>query len=200
MNNDMPQANGQFNGHDDRETSLPVVFEDHGKVFANSRDVATYFKKDHKHVLRDIRKLISRRPDLNRSKFGLVEHPDEKGEMRPTYDMDRDGFTLLAMGFTGDEALEFKLRYIEAFNQMEVALKGGGNSGHPSGGNNERSFGQRSANEWVAACRILEKYEQMFPGNPDVIRWAAEEICGMEMPPKHILDRNRQGSFFGVEG
>lgn len=111
-------------GPNGQECNMPVVFEDHGKVFANSRDVATYFKKSHHHVLRDVRKLIARRPDLNRTKFGLVEHPDEKGEMRPTYDMDRDGFTLLAMGFTGDEALEFKLQYIEAFNRMEVALKG----------------------------------------------------------------------------
>lgn len=63
-----------------------------------------------------------------------------------------------------------------------------------------RTFGRRTATEWVAACRVLDKYEQMFPGNPDVIRWAAQEICGMEMPPVHVLDRARQGNLFGGEG
>ncbi len=49
---------------------------------------------------------------------GEYEHPQNK-QVYPMYFMNRDGFTLLAMGFTGEKALEFKLKYIQAFNQME---------------------------------------------------------------------------------
>ena len=47
---------------------------------------------------------------------------DEQGKPRPMYQLSRDGFTLVAMGFTGKRALEWKVRYIEAFNAMERAL------------------------------------------------------------------------------
>lgn len=118
----------------------PVVFADGMIARANSLDVAAFFGKDHKNVLRDIRKLIGRRPELNRLKFALVERPDAKGELRPTYDMDRDGFTLLAMGFTGEEALDFKLRYIERFNQMEAALRSKALGGGQIDGNHAPEF------------------------------------------------------------
>src|SRR5690554_5793386 len=48
---------------------------------------------------------------------------ENRGKQYPMYYMNRDGFTLLAMGFTGKKALEFKLKYIEAFNRMEQQLK-----------------------------------------------------------------------------
>lgn len=44
--------------------------------------------------------------------------------MLPCFEMDRDGFVLLAMGFDGDKALEWKIKYINAFNQMERMLSG----------------------------------------------------------------------------
>ncbi|MTJ81723.1 MAG: hypothetical protein F8N37_11995 [Telmatospirillum sp.] len=62
-----------------------------------------------------------------------------------------------------------------------------------------RSFDQWTASDQAGACRVLDKYEQMFPSNPDVIRWAAERL-GFPMPPRHILDRARQGNLFGGEG
>lgn len=103
-------------------TAIPVVFVNAGRVFATSRDIAAFFGKGHKDVLRAIRSVISMRPELNRRNFAPVELIDEKGEFRPAYDIDRDGFALIAMGFTGATALEFKLRYIDAFNKMEAAL------------------------------------------------------------------------------
>lgn len=48
---------------------------------------------------------------------------DQNGQEYPIFIMNRDGFTLLAMGFTGKKALKFKLDYIAAFNAMEKALK-----------------------------------------------------------------------------
>ena len=63
---------------------------------------------------------------FNRLNFQPVTLPDGKGEKRPAYLLTRDGFTLLAMGFTGAKAVQFKVAYINAFNRMERFIKGGG--------------------------------------------------------------------------
>lgn len=73
--------------------------------------VAEYFEKKHQHVMEKIRSLLSEVPsDFNQSNFRLVDYIDAKGEVRPCYEMTKDGFTLLAMGFTGKKAIEFKIR------------------------------------------------------------------------------------------
>lgn len=84
--------------------------------------VAELFGKQHSKVIRSIEK-------FNEAKNGLVEnmfhkhfYKDAKGERRPMYYINRDGFSLLVMGFTGKKALEWKLKYIEAFNQMEAYI------------------------------------------------------------------------------
>lgn len=88
-----------------------------------SRVVAEKFGKMHKNVLRDIEKLAGDVPEeFNRLNFEPVDYLDAKGEARPEYQMTRDGFTLLAMGFTGKAAMEWKVRFIEAFNLMEAEL------------------------------------------------------------------------------
>lgn len=61
-------------------------------------------------------------PEFNASNFGMVEYVDAKGEARTEYAMTRDGFTFLAMGFTGKEAARWKENYIAAFNAMEQRL------------------------------------------------------------------------------
>ena len=61
--------------------------------------------------------------DFNQANFGLVTYQDAKGEQRPMYYMTRDGFTFLAMGFTGKIAAKFKEAYINAFNEMEEMLR-----------------------------------------------------------------------------
>lgn len=90
-----------------------------------SLDVAERFHKTHAHILRDIANLLN----SNESKNGLVEmftkgyYKDSKGERRPMFYMNRDGFSLLVMGFNGKDALKWKLQYIEAFNKMESYIK-----------------------------------------------------------------------------
>lgn len=102
----------------------PVVQARGGKAFANSRDVAAFFGKQHGHVMRDIDNLIASEPGLGLSNFGYTPYVEpSNGQTYRSFDMDRDGFTLLAMGFTGPKALKWKLRYIEAFNQMEAELR-----------------------------------------------------------------------------
>ncbi|MGV2135131.1 Rha family transcriptional regulator [Agrobacterium vitis] len=116
-------------------SSGPQVFIRDGHVFANSRDVAAVFEKRHDNVLRDIAKLAADltaisaeegevRPILNFEE-GVYTRPETGSQQHRYYDMTRDGFTLLAMGFTGSKALRWKLRYIEAFNRMEEALRSG---------------------------------------------------------------------------
>jgi len=61
--------------------------------------------------------------DLKASWFRPVELPDAYGRMASTFDMTRDGFTLLVMGYTGPKALAFKVAYIQKFNEMEEELK-----------------------------------------------------------------------------
>lgn len=100
-----------------------IVYERDGEVFADSRDVARFFGKNHKDVLRAIRNLIKSEPILGRRNFAPYKINDLTGETTSHYKMDRDGFTLLAMSFTGGQALRWKLRYIEAFNAMEARLR-----------------------------------------------------------------------------
>lgn len=91
------------------------------KVVVSSRDVARVFEKEHKHVIRDIRELECSE-GFAQSNFGLGSYKDAQGQERPEYLITRDGFTFLAMGFTGAKAAAFKEAYIEAFNRMEKAL------------------------------------------------------------------------------
>jgi len=78
--------------------TAPVLHVKDGKVFANSRDVAETFGKRHFHVLRDIREIA---PNLDASWFIETELPDAYGRMASAYDMTRDGFVLLVMGYGG---------------------------------------------------------------------------------------------------
>ena len=92
------------------------------KVVVSSLDVARFFEKRHNDVLRDIRNLLEQKPELTERNFALSEYKDSTGRSLPCYLMDRDGFSLLAMGFTGAKALDFKIAFINAFNEMERSL------------------------------------------------------------------------------
>lgn len=90
------------------------------KFVVDSRSVAVNFQKRHDNVLRDIENI--RKDVLNFEEMFIESYmPDSYGRQRRIYLMNRDGFSLLAMGFTGKEALNWKLKYIEAFNKMEKA-------------------------------------------------------------------------------
>lgn len=92
------------------------------QAVTTSLEVAKVFGKEHRNVLRDIDKL--KKDVLNfEQMFQEGQEPDSYGRARRVVYMNRDGFTLLAMGFTGDKALQFKVKYIEAFNKMEQAIR-----------------------------------------------------------------------------
>lgn len=99
-----------------------ITINQNGQPVASSRDIAEHFEKEHRNVLRDIDDL--RKDVLNfEQMFFSVEIPDSYGRLQRAYLMNRDGFSLLVMGFTGKSALEWKLKYIEAFNRMEAQIK-----------------------------------------------------------------------------
>ena len=99
------------------ENLVTVVNEN---VVVSSREVAEHFGKQHKHVLDAIDNLVA---ENSATKNMFLEQTREyRGRDFRFYLMNRDGFSLLVMGFTGAKALEWKLKYIEAFNTMEKEL------------------------------------------------------------------------------
>lgn len=100
------------------EIEVSLVAKD-GKVFATSLDVAKVFEKQHAHVLRDIRSMSVRAL----SNFGESSYINDQGREMPMYEMNRDGFSFLVMGFNGEKADNFKLDFIDGFNKIEEALR-----------------------------------------------------------------------------
>ncbi|MGY5438523.1 Rha family transcriptional regulator [Lactiplantibacillus argentoratensis] len=99
-----------------------LVIMKNKKAVTSSLQVAEVFEKNHRDVLKAITNL---KKDVRNfaQMFSETNIPDSYGRDRRAFYMNRDGFTLLAMGFTGDKALKFKLQYIEAFNSMEEQVK-----------------------------------------------------------------------------
>lgn len=114
----------------------------HGHAYANSREIAEHFGKEHYHVMRQIRSLLDTlcppefsnpaadpasnfggSNDFAQRNFAEAAYTGHDGKEHPCYQMTRDGFTLVAMSFTGAEALFWKIAYITAFNEMETELQ-----------------------------------------------------------------------------
>lgn len=106
------------------QNSQHLVMVSNDQVVTTSLQVAEYFDKRHADVLRQINNLITHNAKL-RLGYESVTYEDSNGKKQPMYLMNRDGFTLLAMGFTGKKAIQFKIAYINAFNEMEDILRSG---------------------------------------------------------------------------
>lgn len=101
-----------------------VIMRDRQAV-TTSLQVAKVFNKKHKHVIEAINnKIQSAENSADYQKMFVVgTYKDSQGRTYPMYYMNRDGFTFIAFGFTGAKADQFKLKYIDAFNQMEKQLQ-----------------------------------------------------------------------------
>lgn len=101
---------------------VPELTVADGEIFADSRDVAAVFEKNHKEVLRAIRAKLSEIEPVDLSfaqrNFALGYYVDENNQPRPKYDLTKDGFTTIALGFTGEKATEFQIAYVKEFNRM----------------------------------------------------------------------------------
>lgn len=102
------------------EKKIEVV-NNNGQLVVSSKQVAENFEKEHKTVLRSIQEILVAQNCAAR--FFYETTYENRGKQYPMYLMNRDGFSLLAMGFTGSKALEWKLKYIQAFNEMEKTIK-----------------------------------------------------------------------------
>ena len=101
--------------------NLNLVSINNNQVVVSSRQVADNFGKDHKHVLEGVRTILA--AENSATKFFRQSTFENRGKQYPEYLMNRDGFSLLVMGFTGEKALEWKVKYINAFNAMEQELR-----------------------------------------------------------------------------
>lgn len=101
-----------------------LVFLKHEDALTDSLTVAEAFGKRHDHVLRAIDNLNETLPKSGeRSMFIPSRRKADDGQFHRMYYMNRDGFSLLVMGFNGKKALEWKLKYIDAFNKMESVIR-----------------------------------------------------------------------------
>lgn len=99
-----------------------LVIIENNQAVTTSLNVAETFGKRHDDVLKAIKNLTRENCGVKTMMYE-GEYTNSRGRKYPIYYMNRDGFTLLAMGFTGKEALDFKLKYIAKFNEMEDKLK-----------------------------------------------------------------------------
>ena len=104
-----------------------LVYLKKDEALTDSLSVAKYFHKRHSHVIDKIEKLVTEN-SATQKMFKFSKYKANDNQMHRICYMNRDGFTLLVMGFNGKKALEWKLKYIEAFNSMEKVLMEKGTS------------------------------------------------------------------------
>lgn len=99
-----------------------VIQNSNGNDVTTSLIVAQVFEKEHKNVVRDIENL-SCSESFNRLNFERITYRDSRNREQTAYEMTKDGFSFLVMGYTGAKAGEFKERFISEFNRREMMLK-----------------------------------------------------------------------------
>lgn len=138
--------------------NIPMSIENN-EIVVSSRQIAENFGKMHKHVLDAIENIKAENSALT-SMFYETAYTAGTGKKYKMYLMNRDGFSLLAMGFTGREALEWKLKYINAFNKMEHQLVNENALALPNF-NNPAEAARAWANEYEAKQKALARVEEM---------------------------------------
>ena len=103
------------------DSEVFVAKSEYNSIYTTSLDVAEKFAKQHKNILQNIHTLISQNPNCS-SMFSEGQY-EKRGKLYPMYKMNRDGFSLLVMGFNGQDANEWKIKYINAFNRMEQIIR-----------------------------------------------------------------------------
>ena len=163
---------------------LDVVKIVNGQAVTTSRKVAEIFEKQHKHVLETIRNLeipeTYREPNFRQTVYEQPNPSGGKPIQHPEYLITRDGFVILAMGFTGKKAMEFKIAYINAFNAMEEELKSHCHC-HPTANREDLA---------ASTVELLNKLNcQLIAGmevDKDVLRYAWNIGKLMEKPVRRI--------------
>lgn len=178
----------------------PIVFARDGEAFATSRDVAAFFGKEHRSVLASIDNLLSQEADLRLHAFmqtvGERANPSGGAPIESRlFEMTRDGFTLLAMGFTGSKALRWKLRYIEAFNAMEAELRRIAQAGPAIDLNDPAQLRALLLNYSDKAERLERRVQELMPSEEALERLSKADgsLCvtdaakALQMRPKDLF-------------
>lgn len=92
------------------------------KTTTTSLIISEIFEKEHKHILEAVKNLECSK-DFRQPNFRPSSYINSQNKSQPLYEITRDGFTMLAMGFTGKKAMQFKEAFISAFNKMETLLQ-----------------------------------------------------------------------------
>lgn len=171
-----------------------------GRPVTSSRIVAEYFGKQHHHVVRDIRNLIAQKPDLERNaNFGecseTVSLANGATRQVPMYWMDRKGFSILAMGFTGAKALDFKCAFYDQFERMEEALRNPPKPEYISVEHRwaiQKAVGRKARGQSVNYQTVyralkdhfkVEKYTHILEADFDAAIAFIESLPPMQLPP-----------------
>ena len=99
------------------------LFEKNKDVWVSSRYIASIFDKPHYDLLKSIRSTIDDLGERGEGYFSLSSYKTQQGKKQPEYLLNRKGFSLVVMGFTGKKAMDFKVAYIEAFEAMVNLLE-----------------------------------------------------------------------------
>jgi len=92
------------------------------KAVASSKDIADIFNRNHKDVMNTIEKM-SCSDEFRGGNYSASSYTSSQNKTLPSFNMTKDGFYFLCMGFTGDKAAKFKEAYIKAFNEMESTIQ-----------------------------------------------------------------------------
>lgn len=158
--------------------SLINISNNDGVLVTESREVALNFGKLHKNIIRDIENVIKNKPAQNWARYFIPhEYRDKKGEIRKQYLLTRDGFSLLVMGFTGQKALEWKLKYIEAFNRMEETIK------------NQRFTVDPELLQCIKEANKLIPFVQDKDLRDIIARQALSKLYNIDIPQLNVDDR-----------
>lgn len=144
-----------------------------------SRIISERFGKNHRDVLRAIRNLECSE-EFNVRNFAPVEYLDTKGEARTEYAITRDGFTFLAMGFTGKEAAAWKERFISAFNAMEQRLKQSGGFQVPQSFGDALRLAAEQAEQIEAMRPKAEALDLLEGSDGAVVPRVAAKVLGLQ--------------------
>lgn len=128
------------------EQAVSLVYEQDQKVVTDSITIAAVFEKRHDKVLRDIRELKCS-DDFRLLNFGESFYQNKQGREMPLFLVTENGFYMLAMGYTGSKAMEYKERYINEFERMRTNLE-----------NRNKVLDARQNHE--NASLLLEEYER----------------------------------------
>lgn len=181
--------------------AAPVLNVVDGIATVSSLEVARHFGKLHYNVLRDIEALKGlcdeefRRLNFEAT-INHVKGPKGATRTEPAYNLTRDGFALLAMGFTGEKAIAFKVAYIKAFNRMEAELS----KMYVAPLANDKQFREGlKFNERLKLQQIGQKIAQRLDGSPGPVErvelfWQLRQVndtLGIPTPSMEVIGRGK---------